>query len=935
MGPEHPLLRTRRRTIATRTRPICLGFLVTVCGFWWPVGSTPLAAQDVGGSLAGRVVDEAGTALEGVLARLTDPRRSLDFTTTTDARGGFRFVSLTVGEYELTLQHIGYRTHVQLGVTVRLGATVSLGEIGLVVEAVEVDPIEVNARALAIDPVSTEVGFELKSEVFERLPSGRDFKSIAMLLPQANESFFGDPFNVSGSTGLANMYYIDGMNVTDIFRGRAGTDLPFNFVEAIELKQGGYQAEYGQALGGVFNAVTRTGTNDFEFDAFAYMSGSGLAADPKPVPGTSGTDAFSDYDVGVSASGPLVRDQLWYVAAYNPRFEGSDVELSGFGVQRASVTRHMFAGKLDWQAGEDSRLSLSVFGDPTRIDDVNPPESGTFLETIDPALLIRDEGSINASLKATSSVGANWLLEGTVGYHSRRESSRGATEIGRTEPRFNDLTHPSGLIAISGGVFGEERFNSRRALAKGAVTRFVGNHTIKFGGEFQNNIMDWFTDGPGGLGKYADDQYVGFYELHDGVVHNRIGSVFLQDEWAVSSRLQLNLGLRWEGQWLDGGEGGVLQPIPDQWQPRVGFVYQPGELGTQKLYGYAGRHYQQLALLMTALEFSTGNRIGQRVSTTDPRTDPDAEVEIIEFVGPDDHFLERIEGLNGEHLDEFVLGYERLLGDGFKLGIKGTHRVLRDNIEIAFNPDPPPMAAGGNRGKGSMAEYGDPERKYSAAEVSLQHQSARAAFLASYVLSRSYGNYQGLFGTESGGLESGSFGPNNNQTLYAIAQLDNSRGLLPQDRTHVVKLSGAYVFDFGLTAGTFFSVASGTPLNEFQYLPTGFYTPLFRVPRGSAGRTPAIWDLSFRLGYDLPTRFAGRVVLDLLHVGNPQGVTNTDQWSYNSSLCDDGSRACNQSDSYDDAIAGAAQPNPAFGDPIAFQPPFTVRLGLEVGLGGG
>jgi len=159
----------------------------------------------------------------------------------------------------------------------------------------------------------------------------------------------------------------------------------------------------------------------------------------------------------------------------------------------------------------------------------------------------------------------------------------------------------------------------------------------------------------------------------------------------------------------------------------------------------------------------------------------------------------------------------------------------------------------------------------------------------------------------------------------------------PNDRPHVLKISGAHRFDFGATAGAFSSLSSGPPLNEFQIVETPFGLPVFRVERGTAGRTPAIWDLNLRFSCALPAMVGGRVILDLLHLGNPQGIVDRDQIRFRHSVCGDGeggTSPCGPFASHLEIIAGAVSPNPGFGEATAFQPPFTVRLGFEVSLGG-
>jgi hypothetical protein len=897
----------------------------SICLCLFVLTSSRLAAQDVSGSLLGRVADTDGQPLDGVAVSISGPNPPTARTTLTDERGNFRFVGLSVGSFTVRIERIGYRTVIHEEVAIRLGRVTSLATTRLEVEAVAVEPLVVRGAALAIDPTKTTLGANIEARVFEQLPTERDYKSIIQLLPQANASFLGDPVNVGGSTGLENMYYIDGVNVTDVYRGRTGTDLPYNFVQAIELKQGGYQAEHGQALGGLINVVTYSGTNEFQVNGFGYLSGSGLAADPKPIPDRLDVDAFSSYDLGVSAAGPIVRDRLWFYGAYNPSFVRQDITLPGYGVQDGTVTKHMFAGKVTWQASDATDLELSVFGDPTTIDAVDLP--GATLANPDPVLRTQREGGVNASLIAQSRIGQSVVLDGLLARHQRSEESRGATERGVTEALFRDFTDPGGLV-WSDGYWQDNAFNSSRTTAKVTGTFFLGAHTVKTGVQYEESVLDaeatWEAIDKD-IDRDGDDIYVASSYLQDVRVRNRMPSAFLQDSWQITDRFLLNAGLRWDGQYLIGEDGSVVLPISDQWQPRLGFTFQPGEPGRQKIFGSFARFHQSMALLFTSA-FQAGTGFNLKYYSVDPRQSPEAVDSVQVFLDPDSPLLPRLEDVKGEHLDEFVLGYERLLGETVRIGVKGVHRVLRANIETMFNPEE--QGVGGNRGRGDLDHVPEPQRTYSALELTAQHDGPRTTALVSYVLSRSHGDYAGLFASESGGLEGGSTGPNNNQTLYWPAQTVNNKGLLPNDRTHVFKLSGAYRFDFGLTASTFFAWLSGTPLNDFGWVPGPFWTPLFLAERGTAGRTPTVWDLNFRFIYDPPIRgFAGRLVLDLLHIGNPQEIVNIDQQRFNGA-------AASPLASYEELVAAQTAPNARFQQPTAFQPPFTVRLGLEIGFGG-
>ena len=196
-----------------------------------------------------------------------------------------------------------------------------------------------------------------------------------------------------------------------------------------------------------------------------------------------------------------------------------------------------------------------------------------------------------------------------------------------------------------------------------------------------------------------------------------------------------------------------------------------------------------------------------------------------------------------------------------------------------------------------------------ALEASIDGSWGSVRYRASYVLSRTSGNYTGLYSSD------GYIGnPGNNGGLGIWHQAVNSTGLLPNDRPHVFKMSGTWRASGALEAGAIFNWMSGTPLNRFGAGPFGY--PRFLAPRGSVGRTPSVMDLNLRASYRFSEgRNAGsRVVLDVLHVGNPQGVVRQDLVAYRA----------------EDANGQPTTPNSDYLRPTLFQPPMMARLGIEI-----
>ena len=129
-----------------------------------------------------------------------------------------------------------------------------------------------------------------------------------------------DP-SVAGSSGPENNYILDGVNTSDPAFGGSGANLPFEFVQEVEIKTGAYGAEHGRSTGGIFNVITKSGGNEFTGDVFGYFTTKGMVREVKtsaiPLVGAS-PQSFSEIDAGFDIGGPIVKDKLWFFGAFNP-----------------------------------------------------------------------------------------------------------------------------------------------------------------------------------------------------------------------------------------------------------------------------------------------------------------------------------------------------------------------------------------------------------------------------------------------------------------------------------------------------------------------------------------------------------------------------------------------------------------------------------------
>jgi hypothetical protein len=874
------------------------------------LSSSVATAQETTGNLRGRVVSPPGS-IAGAQIAATGPNLQGSRRAVSNRDGGFQLLTLPPGSYTLRIIAIGYRPLVVQDVPVQLGRTTGLGDVRLEPAAVELGEITVTAPRLTLDPVRTTVGATLEARDYEALPGERDYKSLIAILPHVNTSYHGDPVNVGGSTGLENMYFIDGVNVTSTRIANTGTSLPYNFIRAVEVKAGGYEAQYGKALGAVVNAVTYSGTNDFETEVFAFVTTSALAAEPKAEPSLREVSSVS-YDVGARVGGPILRDRLWYSAAYNPLVDQVEKEIPGHGLFSDRRTAHLFAGKLTWQATPGVNVELSLFGDPTVHHQVETPTfagpaPGATVLNPDPYLRRLESGGVTASLRTTMDLGARARLEGSLARSSGRQSSLAETEVGGTESAYVDFV----TNEIGGGIVPVDEVEEGRTTASLWATITLGQHTVVAGAEYEDAqiSVNHLTPGLGLIQRTAPDVFSVNSEAFAGPFHNGVPTAYVQDVWRITDRLTVNAGMRWSAQLLTQASGPIAQRFPNEWQPRLGFSWQLGGEGTHRVFGSYGRFYQQEPLNLPSAWYVDYYLIVKTYSA-DPRQPGAPLVDSSNYSTYEADWARQIDGLEVEHFDEFTLGYERLLGRKTRLTVRVIRRELRSAFLTGVDPSNPSSWVLGTPGEGAFSFLPPPKREYTALEFGVEGAWRRLRYRGSYVLSRTWGNYPGLFVSDFGYAN-----PGIQAAFWTPAQAQNSAGLLPNDRPHVLKLVGDYRTMFGLTAGAFFTWQSGTPLNGFGSAPPfGVGTPAFLVPRGSTGRTPSIWDLALRIAYETPWPAKhSRFLLDLLQIGNPRQAVRQDEFRF---------RAFDAN--------GMPIPNAEYLTPVAYQPPMTGRLGIEI-----
>ena len=278
------------------------------------------------GAIRGVVKNRSGAPL--VDAKITVRSLEAGFTRTTvsDSKGTYLLPLMPVGDYEVTATHPKLQTgrngrmRVTLGETAVQNFTLDLKEGSATVE--------VMAQAAAVDTQQVNSTSSISREMVSSIPlNGRNFTDLVQLTPGAVANSQGYRTAVDGARGVQNNLMIDGASYNSNFSGdsRGGTRIPFGFgldsVREIQVITNAYDAQFGNAAGGIVNAVTKTGTNEFSGMVATQLRPDSLVAKEKPVPydpyGTINTPTaltrkFSQSEYAANIGGPIIKDVLHY-----------------------------------------------------------------------------------------------------------------------------------------------------------------------------------------------------------------------------------------------------------------------------------------------------------------------------------------------------------------------------------------------------------------------------------------------------------------------------------------------------------------------------------------------------------------------------------------------------------------------------------------------
>jgi outer membrane receptor protein involved in Fe transport len=315
----------RSKTIAA-TLVASLGLAFSPCIL------VPGYAQVVGATLSGTVTDQSGAVIPNTQISIKNIATGVARAVMADPAGFYTAPNLLPGTYEITATTSGFATEVQTGITLTVGAQQVLNltmHVGRVTEKVQVA-----SQAPAVQLATSSISAVVNSTTVRELPlNGRSWTDLATLQPgvasiQTQVSFaggagrgnrgFGAQITVSGARPQQNNYRLDGISINDYSNGAPGNvlggDLGVDAIEEFSVLTSNYSAEYGRTSGGVVNAITRSGANQFHGGVYEFLRNSALDArnffDRGKIP------PFRRNQFGAEAGGPIRKDKLFVFGDY-------------------------------------------------------------------------------------------------------------------------------------------------------------------------------------------------------------------------------------------------------------------------------------------------------------------------------------------------------------------------------------------------------------------------------------------------------------------------------------------------------------------------------------------------------------------------------------------------------------------------------------------
>lgn len=654
-------------------------------------------AQVVTVSVQGRVYDTTGAAIPQATVTVENPATGLTRTVTSSATGDYQFPALPVGDYTFTVDKPGFqkqakKVHLDIGASGNLDFNLAPGQVSQEVTVEDVGEVAEPTRSM----VSTVIG----EEKIENLPvNGRQFIDFALLAPGVT---IGD--TTSGSTDVIiepvtklsfagqNIHYnfvaVDGADNMSTASGIQKTTPSQEAVREFRVINSDYSAQFGRAVGGIVNVITKSGTNNLHGSLYEFFRNDALDAN-SPLAG-QGFNKLRQNQFGGTIGGPIKKDKTFFFANYEGQrhiespfynlavlqnltaINNVKTQVFGLPAENLHVNRVINYDdgliKLDHSFSDRESVFVRYFINDQRSTNLSPLNDGFDLPSGFKNNSFRDQ-SIVANL---ASVISNSLVNEARFQYAHRFFDFPTTS---TQPHLE----VSNLFTLGVNRGNPDFYEEGRYEFVDDVTKTWGNHTISFGGDFNHvNTTESFplfypfeadfanlnaflgTDGiQAGCGfAPCPHPFVVFFERFNaasnyseptintsvyqggaiaspirnqakGELGHTYEGLYIQDKWRVRPNFTFNYGLRWEGEtW----PSAALNNPNKNFNPRAGFAWSPGGHSGLVIRGGGGIFYGTIPspLLMCQIP-SCGGTIGKYPGRSAKEDSLDAKTRLFAF----------------------------------------------------------------------------------------------------------------------------------------------------------------------------------------------------------------------------------------------------------------------------------------------------------------